>query len=347
MADIKDTEIRFIGDKKSYDPTSSRPQTSALSPTRVGIDRPVADDGIRLKRHKPDRTWHIWLWILGIAILLLLIGVLIALFGNHYNPPRARIDADIRMTPNERIVLEKEQTEIPEGQFEELDIETNSKDFDNRLIENTSDSKESEVKVRELTINGIPIKIYIPKNCYPSLQIGKVDPKDENIILAMQAADIRKDNGKIVGACVNNGKVVSEGLAKKGYVALIDGEITVGVTDHSPMFEAAIQHNGDFFRQYPLVSDGQLIENAPKGMSVRRGICQSQNQTFIAETLTPVSFHDFSQALIDMNVNNAVYIVGSQYACGFIRKENNEIETWGEDLFPKEKNISYIVWKKK
>ena len=35
-----------------------------------------------------------------------------------------------------------------------------------------------------------------------------------DVIMAMQAADIRSDNGGIVGACVINGNLVSKGRAK-------------------------------------------------------------------------------------------------------------------------------------
>ena len=42
-------------------------------------------------------------------------------------------------------------------------------------------------------------------NAVPDFHVGKLDQNDKSIILAMQAADIRKDNGKIVGACVYNG----------------------------------------------------------------------------------------------------------------------------------------------
>ena len=118
----------------------------------------------------------------------------------------------------------------------------------------------------------------------PKFVVGKIDPNDANIVLALQAADIRKDNGEIVGACVYNGEVVGKGLAKKGYVSIIQGKMRIGVTDHSPLFEAAIQEGGDFFRQYPLVADGVMIENQPKGKAVRRAICQRGSSFFVVES---------------------------------------------------------------
>ena len=47
--------------------------------------------------------------------------------------------------------------------------------------------------------------------------------------LTKQAADIRADNGKIVGAFVLKGDPLSWGLSKRGYCGIIDGKLTVGV----------------------------------------------------------------------------------------------------------------------
>ena len=52
------------------------------------------------------------------------------------------------------------------------------------------------------TINDIPIDIYIPHNAVPQLIIGVPDIYDKSIVMTTQAADVRADNGKIVGAFV-------------------------------------------------------------------------------------------------------------------------------------------------
>jgi hypothetical protein len=235
--------------------------------------------------------------------------------------------------------------EVPEGQFESEVSAANTMILDDIPV-TSSTSAVPHCQEKMVEINGIELKLMIPMDAVPKFVVGKIDPNDANIVLALQAADIRKDNGEIVGACVYNGEVVGKGLAKKGYVSIIQGKMRIGVTDHSPLFEAAIQEGGDFFRQYPLVADGVMIENQPKGKAVRRAICQRGSNFFVAESLTPESFHDFAQALQDLNIDNAVYLVGSQYALGFLRDINNKLHEWGESKFAKAKNISYLVWKK-
>lgn len=206
-------------------------------------------------------------------------------------------------------------------------------------------------EIKDTLINDIPIKIFIPHNAKMSLHIGKMDKEDKSVIYAAQAADVRADNGGIVGAFVLNGEPKAWGLSKKGFCASINGEVTIGVAENSPLFEKATEEGGYFFRQYPLVSNGQAIDNEPKGKSIRRAICDRQGEIFMVETGSTESFHDFAQALADLGVDQAVYLVGSS-AYGWAIDKAGTIHEFGEDNYytgrrRMPKNTSYIVWKRK
>lgn len=206
-------------------------------------------------------------------------------------------------------------------------------------------------EIRDTLVNDIPIKIFIPHNADMSLHIGRIDKEDNKIIYVAQAADVRADNGGIVGAFVLKGEPKAWGLSKKGFCASINGKIYIGVSENSPLFEKATEEEGYFFRQYPLVSNGQLIENEPKGKSIRRAICERQGEIFMVETGTIESFHDFAQALVDLGVNQAVYLVGSS-AYGWAVDESGMLHEFGEDNYytgrrRMPQNTSYIVWKKR
>lgn len=206
-------------------------------------------------------------------------------------------------------------------------------------------------EIRDTFINDIPIRIYIPHNAEMSLHIGRMDKSDTSIVYVAQAADVRADNGGIVGAFVLNGEPKAWGLSKKGFCASINGKVTIGVADNTSLFEEATMNNGYFFRQYPLVKDGQVIDNEPKGKSIRRAICDRQGEIFMVETGTIESFHDFAQALADLGVNQAVYLVGSS-AYGWAVDEVGTTHEFGEDNYytgrrRMPKNTSYIVWRKK
>lgn len=194
------------------------------------------------------------------------------------------------------------------------------------------------------TINDIPLDIYIPHNAVPELMIGVPDIHDKSIVMATQAADIRADNGKIVGAYVLKGKPYSWGLSKKGYCGIIDGKLIVGVADNSPLFEEATEKGGYFFRQYPLVDNGVLVENEPKGKSIRKALCDRNGEIMIVMTQTPESFHDFAQALVDMKIDNAIYTVGST-SYGYFRDKYDHFEQIYEKRRGGYKYENFIVWK--
>ena len=204
------------------------------------------------------------------------------------------------------------------------------------------------IEIADTTINDIPMRIYLPHSVKMSLFIGNVDRNDPSILFAAQAADVRADNGGIVGAFVMDGVPKAWGLSKKGFCAIINDTVTVGVAENSPLFEEATEKNGYFFRQFPLVDNSRLVENEQRGKSIRRAICDRKGEIFTVETLTAESFHDFSQSLVDMGVENAISLVGS-VAYGWATDAEGQRHEFGNPEPPKKKwkNISYLVMKNK
>lgn len=194
------------------------------------------------------------------------------------------------------------------------------------------------------TINDIPLDIYIPHNAVPELMLGVPSLHDKSIVLTTQAADIRADNGKIVGAFVLKGEPLSWGLSKRGYCGIIDGKLTVGVADNSPLFEEATETGGYFFRQYPLVDNGTLVDNEPKGKSIRKALCDRNGEIMVVMSTTPESFHDFAQALIDLKVDNAIYLVGST-SFGYFRDKYDHLAIIYNKFRYGYKNENFIVWR--
>lgn len=198
--------------------------------------------------------------------------------------------------------------------------------------------------IKDTVVNDIPMRIYVPLNTTPRLEVGYkcIDDTLHNILL-FQAADVRADNKKIVGAFVLRGKPLSWGLSKKGYCGIIGDQVTIGVADNSPLFEQATEVGGYFFRQYPLVSNGVLVENELKSQSTRRGLCELEGRVVVVETFSSESLHDFAQALVDIGTANAIYLVGSS-AIGWHRTiEGRGVASgqWEPRIY---KNVSFIVW---
>lgn len=198
----------------------------------------------------------------------------------------------------------------------------------------------------DTVINDVHLSIYIPHNAKPELTLGVPDRKDKNIILAAQAADIRKDNRKILGAFVLKGEPLAWGLSKKGFCAIIEDKVTVGVSENSPLFEEATEKEGYFFRQFPLVDNGTLVESDQKNKTMRKALCSRAGQLFMAVSETDESMHDFAQALVDLGVENAIYLVGSHSSFGWYINEAGEKTLFAPDVHRGTyRNENYIIWK--
>lgn len=204
--------------------------------------------------------------------------------------------------------------------------------------------KKGYVEITDTVVGNVPLVILTPRDATPKLHIGIDVLQTPDVVMAMQAADIRSDNGGIVGAYVVDGNLVSKGQAKSGFCAIIDGNITIGVADATPLLERAIEANGYFFRQYPLVVGNQLVENKPKGRSLRKALAEWNGTTVVVMSRNRLTFHDFAQTLVDMGVANAIYLVGSESFGFAVDSEGNRTEYGKEAPSPKA-STNYIIWR--
>ena len=290
----------------------------------MGRYKDIRDDEIRIiSASQEKKGFRLWVWVClatsGVAIILALLFLL-----NNQKPDTEKESI--------QVVFEPVKEPIPES------------DYATEWLGNYIDTVKTYTEHLRDTINDIPLDIYIPHNAVPELVLGVPDLHDKGIVFTTQAADIRADNGKIVGAFVLKGKPLSWGLSKKGYCGIIDDKITVGVADNSPLFEEATEKGGFFFRQYPLVDKGVLVENEPKGKSIRKALCDRNGEIMVIMSTTPESFHDFAQALIDMKVDNAIYLVGG-ISFGYFRDFYDQLSIIYNKHRYGYKYENFIVWR--
>ena len=286
---------------------------------------PVPTPEVSQQPRKPRQGW----WLLVVVFAIIVTGVVVCKVSSHKTK-----------------ALYEEEPSYFEPLYESEPLV---------MVQRIERHKDSDAfgytEIRDTIVNDIPIRMYIPHHAEMTLHLGRISRQDTTIIYAAQAADVRADNGGIVGAFGLKGEPKAWGLSKKGFCASIDGKVTVGVAANSPLFEQATERGGYFFRQYPLVDNGAPVLNEPKGKAIRRGICDMGGTIFMVETLTKESFYDYAQALADMGVDNAIYLVGST-AYGWAVDRQGLAHEFGEDdcyagrrRMPK--NTTYIVWRRK
>ena len=212
-------------------------------------------------------------------------------------------------------------------------------------LDNTDDALPSATVVCDTLVDDIHLQIYTPYNATPELHVGQLSSKDTDIVLATMAADYRRDNGKIVGAFVLAGEPLSWGLSKKGYCAIIDGRVTLGMAENSPLFEQATEQGGYFFRQYPSVANGVAVENNPENASFRRALCNLDGKLCVIGCTDRVLMNDFSRALAHLGVRDAIMLVGGT-ADGWYRDADGKLSPIATSTAKNAKYINYIVFRK-
>lgn len=288
----------------------------------------ISDDEIRILGGQTDasvpdyendsrRSNHPWkkYSIIGL-LLLLIIGIVIALFAFLHKKGDSS--------------LNNQMTEDPK---------TSS-----TVTANVESSNNACIINKDTIINDIPLHILEPKNCRMKLQVGYLEDSD-NILLALPAADVRSDKDLPAGAFVIDGNLISKGHSKYGFCAIINDQVTIGRQLETVLFERSIEENGSFFRQYSLVSNCQLMDIPPKGKNYRRAMCYLNGTIQVVITQDKESFHDFSQALVDLGVTEAIALVGGD---AYIKYMDNagSVVSQGETIPDKPNSINYLIWTK-
>jgi len=202
------------------------------------------------------------------------------------------------------------------------------------------------VELSEETVNDVPLRIYTPRNAAASLTLTEPDEADTNIVFVAPAADAGGNNYGIVGDFVLAGERLARGISKKGFCAIINQTVTVGVGDDTPLLDEAIREKGYFFRQYPIVKNSEPVFNRPKGKSIRRAIAIREGSILIVESRERESFYDFAQALSDAGVSEAVYLQGG-VSYGWWRDERGVQGFFGTKKEKHLEGANYLIFTNK
>ena len=202
----------------------------------------------------------------------------------------------------------------------------------------------SGVEYETQVVNDVWLNVYKILDMHAELSLDVSGYTDSTECIILQAADIRKDNRKFVGDFVLNGEKLSSGKVKKGYCAIVDGKVTIGMSADDDVMNHCMANGGSFFRQYPLVVDGVMQPSNVKGKSIRRALAQNEDGLYIVMTDERESVHNFSEALVDMGMKDAISLVGGNKAYMYWMQED---ECWESDDLANVDNRNFIVFRRK
>ena len=334
---IKDDEIRLVGTQIQFTESTmvSVLKESNYSPTNEQdhIDDPANDASSEHpdpnQRKKSKKGCVIMALVL---IIIALICFFIFVMGNFfYAEPPSRVDASMARDTASSMTVQ---------------VDTLQADRQEMSASNEAPAKQGEMLVQDTLINDIPLTLFTMEGARMELCIGRPNANDPDLLFATQAADIRSDNGLPAGAFIHHGELIAKGHSKLGYCSIIGGSVTLGRAQDTPDFERAIEENGDFFRHYSLVSGGELIEIPVKGKALRKALCIMGDNLTVVICRDRESYHDFSQALVDMGCQEAIALVGGEALCYAYDATTDKVMMMGTPASQQTEYENYIVWRK-
>ncbi|WP_300762256.1 phosphodiester glycosidase family protein [uncultured Parabacteroides sp.] len=196
------------------------------------------------------------------------------------------------------------------------------------------------------SINDVKMQIYALNGLSAGLSFDMPDQGDTAVFLVVQAADIRRDNGGIVGDFVLRGEQLARGKRKSGYCAVLGGQVVLGLETGDEMLDRCVRQKGDFFRQYPLVMNGEIQENQLKGKALRRALARQAGRLYFVASCNRESIYDFAEALADLGFSEALYLVGGS-SYGWWREEGKKVHELGrQETEALSLNLNYLVFRR-
>lgn len=119
--------------------------------------------------------------------------------------------------------------------------------------------------------------------------------------------------GKYLGSLVIDGDEKQKDVTRLGYCAIKSGNMVIGVSRFDDMREHMIDCDGSYFRQFLLVSNGELP--SPRfnlhGKVERKAIARTTDDRLcVVETRHPETLWDFADALREYGYIDAICLTG-------------------------------------
>ncbi len=199
------------------------------------------------------------------------------------------------------------------------------------------------------SINNVPFQIYKLKGLKMELSWSEPTIDDLDVYFYSRGADSRTDIKEVVDACVMNGEVVTQGITRWGYLAAVGNNVVLAVSPNDSVMNFVSENGGFFFRQFALVSAGQVGEIRQKGKAMRGALAVKNGVLYYVKSLNPESMYDFAEAIADYGFSDAVYMADSKFY-SFWRDSNGEVHDVAQEkswTYPQSKaDAPFVVFRK-
>ncbi len=177
----------------------------------------------------------------------------------------------------------------------------------------------SEVVLRSDSILGVALNMYELRHVQVEMTLEEPDTTDQSVLLYTRTADYTV-TGKYLGSLVICGEQLQSDASRLGYCAIVDGKMVIGISRSDKVKDYVEERKGFYFRQFMLVSNGELPTRFfLHGKVERKALARTANdKIYVIETRHAETLWDFADALREYGFVDAIYLTGGNES-GFWR----------------------------
>ena len=201
-----------------------------------------------------------------------------------------------------------------------------------------------EVVMTSDSILGVAMDFYAIHGLKASIEFEEPDTVDTSVYLYCRSADHKADN-TYIGSLVVNGEERQSDTHRLGYMAMLGGNSVIGISRSEKVKDYVQEHGGSFFRQFILVSNGEIPGRFfLHGKVERRAIGRINDQLYFIATRHKETLWDFADALREYGFIDAIYITGGADYVFYRDKDGIRHDIGNPSGYPQKKWKGIIPW---
>lgn len=231
-------------------------------------------------RRSNKKGWVKWM-VWGIIVVVVLCGIFAGYryWAHYYN-----LGVRISVTPEENIEKLKQTPEV-----------------ETPFVEMKSDS-----------VLGVALDIFAIHGLQGTIEFQEPDTADTSVYLYCRSSDFKAD-GRYIGTLVSKGIQMSNDNQRLGYMAMANGVNVIGIARSEAVKDYVIEQRGSFFRQFVLVSDGELPPRFHLHGKVERcALGRMGDRLYFISSRHKETMWSFADALREYGFTDAIYITGGK-----------------------------------
>ena len=203
----------------------------------------------------------------------------------------------------------------------------------------------AEVVMTSDSILGVALDFYAIHGLKASIEFAEPDTADTSVYLYARCADHRADS-TYLGSLVAEGKEYQKtDRSRLGYMAMADGRMVIGISRSEKVKDYVLERGGSFFRQFILVSNGEIPTRFfLHGKVERRAIGRMGNTLYYIATRHKETMWDFADALREYGFVDVIYITGGTDYCFYRTNDGVRHDIGDAATYPHTKWKGIIPW---